>query len=72
MGGHSNFQILQEQESDFTRFGERICNELEPLADQCEAYPPYLEQFDSWGNRVDKVGKLSGFEKMDWIISDSD
>jgi len=49
-------QMLSEIEKDFTRFGTRICQELEPLAEECETRPPTLQTLDPWGKRIDSVG----------------
>jgi hypothetical protein len=51
--------MMTEVEQDLSRFGSRICNELEPLAEECEARPPQLQTLDPWGKRIDAVGKVT-------------
>lgn len=40
---------------DLQRFGKEVATSIYDLHLQCEAEPPRLEQYDSWGKRVDKL-----------------
>ncbi|XP_076838590.1 acyl-CoA dehydrogenase family member 11 isoform X2 [Brachyhypopomus gauderio] len=46
---------LQEVESDLTRFGQRVVDEIDELGRQSEQNPPQLQQYEAWGRRVDRI-----------------
>uniref|UniRef100_A0AAY5EMG6 Uncharacterized protein n=1 Tax=Electrophorus electricus TaxID=8005 RepID=A0AAY5EMG6_ELEEL len=46
---------LQEVESDLSRFGQRVVDEIDELGRQCEQNPPHLQQYEAWGRRVDRI-----------------
>uniref|UniRef100_A0A914Q6F8 Adaptive response protein AidB N-terminal domain-containing protein n=1 Tax=Panagrolaimus davidi TaxID=227884 RepID=A0A914Q6F8_9BILA len=53
-------RLLPQQEyvkvsNDLTKFGERIVNEVDKLGNDAEIQPPQIQQFDAWGNRIDKL-----------------
>lgn len=48
--------VFQEVDTDLTRLGDRVQNEIEELGYQCEVNEPVLHQFDPWGKRVDNLG----------------
>lgn len=51
-------------EEDLVRLGQRVCDEIEGLGIQCEENPPVLTQFDSWGNRIDRIDTCHAWNKM--------
>lgn len=48
-------QYFREIDADLERFGERAATDLLALSEAAEANPPYLVNYDAWGNRIDKV-----------------
>ena len=49
---------------DLEKFGEKVVNELDVLADECEMYPPSLQQFDVVGNRTDVIHTCAAWKQM--------
>ena len=47
--------MLHEIEPALTEFGELVAGEWWPAQLRDHAAEPRLEQFDAWGNRVDRV-----------------
>lgn len=47
-------QVLAGVAGDLQRWGERCATEVWALGRQCEENPPYLQQTDAWGHRVDR------------------
>jgi len=37
------------------RFGEKVATSIYDLHLQCGSEPPFLRQFDAWGNRIDEI-----------------
>uniref|UniRef100_A0A914EB01 Acyl-CoA dehydrogenase n=1 Tax=Acrobeloides nanus TaxID=290746 RepID=A0A914EB01_9BILA len=60
----------KEVTKDLDRFGDRIINECHELARECENNPPKLEQFDAWGNRVDKLILTPAWDKLKNIAAE--
>jgi hypothetical protein len=50
-----HLKYLPEIEADLRRFGSRVATDLYKLHLEAERNPPRLENFDAWGNRVDKL-----------------
>lgn len=48
-------KIKKEITDDLKRFGDRVVSDVLEMAKSAEANPPRLQQFDAWGNRIDKV-----------------
>src|SRR5919204_363105 len=48
-------EVLAEVEPELDHMGEAAAGELLRLADQAEAFPPRLVQYDPWGRRVDRL-----------------
>jgi len=48
-------EVLAEVEPELDRMGEAAAGELRRLAEQAEASPPRLVQYDPWGRRVDRI-----------------
>ena len=46
---------LSVHEASLRDFGSRVVHELLPHHRNCELYPPRLEQYSAWGERVDKI-----------------
>jgi acyl-CoA dehydrogenase len=47
--------VLAEVEPELDRMGEAAAGQLLRLAEQAEASPPRLVQYDPWGRRVDRI-----------------
>lgn len=52
-------EVFEELERDLSRFGDRVLEEMEPLAREAETNPPVHVPFDPWGKRIDEI-KVSG------------
>src|SRR6266508_2323089 len=48
-------EVLAEVEPELDRMGEAAAGELRRLAEQAEASPPRLVQYDPWGRRIDRI-----------------
>jgi acyl-CoA dehydrogenase len=48
-------EVLAKVEPELDRMGEAAAGELLRLAEQAEASPPRLVQYDPWGRRVDRI-----------------
>ena len=48
-------EVRAEVEPELDRMGEAAAGELRRLAEQAEASPPRLVQYDPWGRRVDRI-----------------
>src|SRR5919204_240570 len=48
-------EVLADVEPELDRMGEAAAGELLRLAEQAEAFPPRLVQYDPWGRRVDRL-----------------
>ncbi|KAM8962201.1 acyl-CoA dehydrogenase family member 11-like [Pelodytes ibericus] len=56
--------VLEEVSRDLVRFGQRLVDEIDSLGRQCELNPPYLQQYDAWGCRVDRIVTCPAWKKM--------
>ncbi len=56
--------ILNKVEDDFTRFGQRVVDEIEQLGERAEREEPQLINFDVWGHRVDKLVVSTAWDKL--------
>lgn len=61
---HLPSQYFQEIHDDLSRFGRRVCNEIDDKGLECEEQPPTLTHFDAWGNRIDRVNTCDGWKFM--------
>ncbi|XP_039628215.1 acyl-CoA dehydrogenase family member 11-like isoform X2 [Polypterus senegalus] len=48
-------EVLNGVQAELMSFGQRVCNEVDALGRQCEENPPRLQQYNSWGRRVDHI-----------------
>jgi hypothetical protein len=55
---------LKEIEGDLREFGHKVATKLQTLHLECEKYPPQLEPFDAWGNRVDRLITCDAWKQM--------
>jgi hypothetical protein len=55
---------LPEIEGDLKQFGGRVANDLYKLNIEAERNPPRLENYDAWGNRVDKLITCEAWREM--------
>lgn len=56
--------------ADLARFGDRCAGELRIKARECEVIPPELEQYDGWGNRVDRVTTCAAWQSMKGVCAE--
>ncbi|XP_053324551.1 acyl-CoA dehydrogenase family member 11-like [Spea bombifrons] len=56
--------ILEEVSQDFERFGQRLVDEIDSLGRECELNPPQLQQYDAWGQRVDRIVTCPAWKRM--------
>ena len=42
-------------EFDFSRFGQRVIEELLPQSQLSEKFPPVFEEYTAWGEKIDKI-----------------
>uniref|UniRef100_T1J5D1 Acyl-CoA dehydrogenase/oxidase C-terminal domain-containing protein n=1 Tax=Strigamia maritima TaxID=126957 RepID=T1J5D1_STRMM len=57
-------EVLSEIEPDLTRFGNRVTQDIYEFGLDCEKNPPQLQNFDAWGNRIDKIITTEGWRKL--------
>lgn len=50
--------------NDLQKFGDRLVEEIHIKGIDCEKNPPHLQQFDAWGNRIDKVITCQAWKSM--------
>ena len=65
-----SFQHFSLVEKDLDRFGERISSEIHDLGFQCENEKPYVQTFDAWGKRIDKLVTCSAWKRMHDIAAE--
>ena len=58
------FKVYSEIETDLEQFGDKVATNIYELGLQCEREPPQLQQYDAWGNRIDKIITSSAWKKM--------
>ena len=49
---------------DLERFGGRVATEIYDLGQQCERQQPYLEKYNGWGNKIDRLVTSPAWRKM--------
>ncbi|TTE81787.1 Transmembrane channel-like protein 7 [Bagarius yarrelli] len=59
--------LLQEVQKDLSEFGERVVYEIDALGRQCEQNPPYLQPYDAWGHRVDRIITCAAWTRLKHI-----
>ena len=47
-------EVGSTQKKNISVLGEDDVTQVWPLGQECETDPPWLEQTDAWGNRVDR------------------
>jgi alkylation response protein AidB-like acyl-CoA dehydrogenase len=57
-------EILKEIQAEFKDFGDAAAGVMVEPAEDCERTLPYLQQFNAFGERVDKIHLGRGWEKM--------
>ncbi|NWH63987.1 ACD11 dehydrogenase, partial [Geococcyx californianus] len=63
-------KILEEVNQDLERFGNRLLTEIKPLGWECELNPPVFQQYDAWGQRVDRIFTCSAWRRMKEITAE--
>lgn len=56
--------VLEEVSQDLERFGQRLVDEIDFLGRECELNPPYLQHYDAWGRRVDRIITCPAWQRM--------
>lgn len=62
--------IFNEIEFDLKRFGSRVLNEMEPLAQEAEASLPVHIPFSPWGKRIDHIKVSSAWTRLHEIAAE--
>ncbi|XP_013397159.1 acyl-CoA dehydrogenase family member 11 [Lingula anatina] len=57
-------KFFTEISSDLEKFGHRVATDIYELHLECDRNPPTLEQYDAWGNRVDRLHTCHAWKKM--------
>ncbi len=57
-------ELYTRVQADFLRFGARCAGELADLAADMELNQPTLQQYDSWGGRVDILHTCASWKRM--------
>ncbi|MDH3588498.1 MAG: acyl-CoA dehydrogenase family protein [Gammaproteobacteria bacterium] len=52
------------------RLGARVVGDIAVAAADAEANPPQLQQFDSWGRRVDRIVMAQGWQKLHGVAAE--
>lgn len=63
-------QHFAKIEGDLERLGQRVISDVLAMADDAEAHPPTLQQFDAWGNRVDHIHVAAGWEGLHKVAAE--
>jgi putative acyl-CoA dehydrogenase len=63
-------EVLAFVEKDLTRFGERVRDELEVLANEAEREHPVHVPYDPWGKRIDHVKVSRAWERLHEIAAE--
>ncbi|NWH75069.1 ACD11 dehydrogenase, partial [Piaya cayana] len=63
-------KVLEEVNQDLERFGNRILTEIKPLGWECELNPPVFQQYDAWGQRVDRILTCSAWKRIKEIAAE--
>jgi len=62
--------VLAEVTPDLTRFGARCATDLAALAADMEIQQPYLQQYDSWGGRVDELHTCASWKAQHVVAAE--
>ncbi|XP_030073720.1 acyl-CoA dehydrogenase family member 11 [Microcaecilia unicolor] len=57
-------KVFEEVNQQLERFGARVADEIDCLGRECELNPPQLQQYDAWGQRVDRIITCPAWKKM--------
>ncbi|NWR04002.1 ACD11 dehydrogenase, partial [Paradoxornis webbianus] len=63
-------KVLEEVHRDLERFGNRLLTKIQPLSWECEQNPPVFQQYDAWGQRVDRIHTCSAWRRMKEISAE--
>ena len=55
---------MKEIEPDLHQFGEKVGKSIYQLNLECEVNEPRLENYDAWGNRVDRLIVCDAWKQM--------
>lgn len=62
--------FYQEVELDLKRLGDRVLNEMEPLAQEAESSNPVHVPFSPWGKRIDHIKVSHAWERLHEIAAE--
>jgi len=62
--------MLKDIESDLLRFGSRVLNEMESLAQEAEAHLPVHVPYDPWGKRIDVIKVSRAWDRLHEIAAE--
>ena len=62
-----SLESLEEVENDLAQFGERVVTDILRLSKKAESNPPSLDQYDAWGNRIDKINVSDAWRELEKI-----
>lgn len=62
--------IYKEVELDLKRLGDRVLNEMEPLAQEAESSNPVHVPFTPWGKRIDHIKVSPAWERLHEIAAE--
>ncbi|XP_029474907.1 acyl-CoA dehydrogenase family member 11-like isoform X2 [Rhinatrema bivittatum] len=63
-------KVFQEVSQQLERFGARVTDEIDSLGRECELSPPQLQQYDAWGQRVDRIVTCPAWKRMKEISAE--
>ncbi len=59
--------VLAEITPDLVRFGQRVVEDIVPLAEDAERNQPRLVQYDPWGRRIDRIDVARGWSELERV-----
>ncbi|XP_053938619.1 acyl-CoA dehydrogenase family member 11 isoform X2 [Cuculus canorus] len=63
-------KVLEEVNQDLERFGNRLLTEITTLGWECELNPPVFQQYDAWGQRVDRILTSSAWKRIKEVAAE--
>lgn len=63
-------EFFKEIEKDLSRFGARVVDEMEALAQKAEAQPPVHVPYDPWGKRIDEIKVSEAWDRLHVIAAE--
>nr|XP_033812021.1 acyl-CoA dehydrogenase family member 11-like isoform X4 [Geotrypetes seraphini] len=63
-------KMFEEVNQQLERFGARVVDEIDYLGRECELSLPQLQQYDAWGQRVDRIITCPAWKRMKEISAE--